>query len=333
MTNSPGRLRLDRVDGPPIDPIEFAPVDGGEPQELGRSASCAVVLAHASVSRRHTSIDHADGSWRIADLGSSNGTYLNGVRLDGDERVRLGDGDLVRLGVWEFVARLPEQRQEAAPRTPVVLPRRSDETYATRASIFLRLCDGQSEVRELGWQEFADRYGPIIVGFARNAGLRSQESDDVLQDVLLGFFRAADAFEYDPTRGRFRGYLKRVTLNAIRARWRRDKIKVAGDPGLLDDIAGTDVAWDHEWAKQVLRRALDEVCRQFEPRTIEAFDLYGRRGLSVAAVAAQLEMSAESVRHAKSRVSRALREIIERLRCEEGEPSSLDDRRPDAQGG
>jgi RNA polymerase sigma-70 factor (ECF subfamily) len=329
-TAGEGWMRLEPVEGPPVEAVVL-----GSPQrlDLGRSGGCGVVMMHGSVSRRHSAVLHEGGRWRVCDLGSRNGTYLNGVRLEPDERLPLADGDLIRLGAWVLLVRLPappeppeapgeaESGHVEAPPAAITKPpqvARTGETYATRASIFLRLADRHTDMREVGWQEFADRYGPVIVGFARNAGLPAQDADDVLQEVLLGFFRVSPTFEYDPSRGRFRGYLKRVTLNAMRVRRRRERgMRPVGGVEEIALPAGVDVVWDHQWMMQVLRRALDEVAGMFEPRTLEAFELYGRRGLPAEAVAEQIGMSVESVRHAKSRVSRALREVVERIRGQE----------------
>ncbi len=50
------------------------------------------------VSRRHARIFFQDSRFYIEDLGSTNGTYLNGVRLDPYSPRPLGDGDELRLG-------------------------------------------------------------------------------------------------------------------------------------------------------------------------------------------------------------------------------------------
>ncbi len=58
---------------------------------VGRSADCAVVLAESSISRRHAEIEHLDGRVRIHDLGSHNGTQVNGVAIGDWQELKHGD--------------------------------------------------------------------------------------------------------------------------------------------------------------------------------------------------------------------------------------------------
>jgi hypothetical protein len=58
---------------------------------VGRSRACGCILSDASVSRRHAVIRHSDGAWWLRDLGSMNGTYVNGSRILDDVEVRPGD--------------------------------------------------------------------------------------------------------------------------------------------------------------------------------------------------------------------------------------------------
>lgn len=65
---------------------------------VGRDEGCEVVLDHPGVSRRHARLDPGDGGWHVTDLGSANGTWINGERLDeaflvGDEKIRFGTVD------------------------------------------------------------------------------------------------------------------------------------------------------------------------------------------------------------------------------------------------
>src|ERR1700679_2842868 len=62
---------------------------------IGRGADQDLVLADIAVSRRHITIHAELGRYRLQDLGSGNGTLLNGTRIDS---VILNDGDQVELG-------------------------------------------------------------------------------------------------------------------------------------------------------------------------------------------------------------------------------------------
>ncbi len=62
---------------------------------FGRHAKCDIVLDDRTVSRRHALLVHRDGAWMIRDLGSTNGTAVNGRRVG---RALLRAGDVLTLG-------------------------------------------------------------------------------------------------------------------------------------------------------------------------------------------------------------------------------------------
>jgi hypothetical protein len=67
---------------------------------LGRSRDCDCVLAEPSVSRRHAELRREGERWLLRDLGSRNGTRVNGVRLLDEAEV--GPGDRVSFGDARF---------------------------------------------------------------------------------------------------------------------------------------------------------------------------------------------------------------------------------------
>ena len=76
-------------------------VDGNRPGPvlIGQSSACDVRLSDRQVSRRHAALDLSERQLRIADLGTTNGTFVNGVRvveafLEGGASVRIGQTSL-----------------------------------------------------------------------------------------------------------------------------------------------------------------------------------------------------------------------------------------------
>jgi DNA-binding winged helix-turn-helix (wHTH) protein len=66
------------------------------PHLLGRDPAAAIAIDHASVSRRHARLTVGETDAVIEDLGSRNGTFVNGRRIEGITTLR--DGDVVTLG-------------------------------------------------------------------------------------------------------------------------------------------------------------------------------------------------------------------------------------------
>jgi predicted component of type VI protein secretion system len=65
---------------------------------IGRSSDCDIVLPKRQVSRYHARIERNDGSYVLWDLGSKNGTYVNGHKV-GAEPYRLQDGDEIQIAL------------------------------------------------------------------------------------------------------------------------------------------------------------------------------------------------------------------------------------------
>jgi hypothetical protein len=67
---------------------------------LGRSRTCDVYVADLNVSRRHAELRQEGATYWVVDLGSTNGTVVNGKQV---ERERLRDGDRITLGSTEII--------------------------------------------------------------------------------------------------------------------------------------------------------------------------------------------------------------------------------------
>ena len=74
-------------------------IDGAK-AVLGRSKDCDVQVEDANVSRRHAELRREGSTWWLVDLDSTNGTELNGKRV---QRAKLSDGDTITLGATDLV--------------------------------------------------------------------------------------------------------------------------------------------------------------------------------------------------------------------------------------
>ncbi len=126
------QLMLDRAAGMPW--LEHDTAEGGPPEcvplpsfpfTLGRSESADFTINSGRVSREHAMILHENGKYRVRDLGSTNGTFLNGQRIEDEP---LDDGDLLVLADTEFTFYLgrPETPQRMV--TQVMGPPRKSES-------------------------------------------------------------------------------------------------------------------------------------------------------------------------------------------------------------
>ena len=61
------------------------------PIVMGRDVSCPLVINAPGVSRRHAQLTYENGEYFISDIGSSNGTFLNGARIESSARINHGD--------------------------------------------------------------------------------------------------------------------------------------------------------------------------------------------------------------------------------------------------
>src|SRR5437764_5067310 len=100
---------------------QLVPLDGGAPVEVvkdltlvGRKEDCDLRLNHKSVSKMHCVIVKTDGLLLLRDLGSTNGTRVNGQRI---RRAALLPNDQLSIAGFKFRVHFgPDERSVAHPR-------------------------------------------------------------------------------------------------------------------------------------------------------------------------------------------------------------------------
>src|SRR5690349_13911430 len=113
---------------------------------IGRAPDCDVVLPQLEVSARHCRLTRTPEGFVLEDLGSSNGTFVNGTRVQG--RVRVSRSDHITLG-QQVPLPWPDDAGEPPPLPPTraVRPARSTETVSfTRGTLVLGRDPGCDQV-------------------------------------------------------------------------------------------------------------------------------------------------------------------------------------------
>ena len=95
----------------------------GKATILGRRPDCDLCIPLQVVSRRHCQLSQDDGLLKIRDLSSSNGTFLNGEKID--EEALAKPGDSLQVGPLAFTIQIdgqPPQNEISAMDTAIIQP-------------------------------------------------------------------------------------------------------------------------------------------------------------------------------------------------------------------
>lgn len=179
----------------------------------------------------------------------------------------------------------------------------------TRGSLLARIRDASDAP---AWNLFVQVYGPFIHGMCRGAGLDEAGAADAVQNVFLRIYRAIHAFEYSPERGRFRGWLCRLTRNevaAVRSRARRDERLLSAAASRATWAAcWEDGSWEESFSAYIERVALERVRGKTSKRAWTLFKLTWLVGCSADRVALRFGIPVARVFEAKCRTLRLLRD-------------------------
>jgi RNA polymerase sigma-70 factor (ECF subfamily) len=191
----------------------------------------------------------------------------------------------------------------------------------TSPSLLVRLRAGDQQ----GWQRLVRLYGPLVYSWCRRAGLPQDDASDAVQDVFFAVSKNLDKFRNDRPGDSFRKWLKTVAYNRVRDYQRRGagkakatggttaNLQMAAQPApVAVEVEETDIERAAE-TDQLLRQATELVRSDFEEKTWQSFWQTAVEGRKTADVAADLGITANAVRIAKSRVRARLREELDGL--------------------
>jgi RNA polymerase sigma-70 factor, ECF subfamily len=169
------------------------------------------------------------------------------------------------------------------------------------------------------WERIVFLYSPLVDRWCRSRNLNSDEVQDIGQDVFLTLYKNLDKFRKDEPGHSFRKWLWTMTNHKVLDHFRTKRLQPV--PGLLYEGELPDLseaesecseAETHSDLVLLLRRCLEIVRSEFEPRTFEAFWLV-MEGKSPNEVSALLSMPIGAVYTSRSRVTRRLRDVVSEL--------------------
>ncbi len=176
----------------------------------------------------------------------------------------------------------------------------------TRASLLIRV---KNRADGCAWEEFHQLYAPLLYRYARARGLDRQDAEEIRDECLLIIARKMGAFEYDKRKGGFKNWLYTIASGKVIDLLRSGRMPVADShdmDGLSDPAAAPDEAWERQWKDRHLRYCVEQVRGSVSEANYRAFHLLVLEGCSVEEVCTSLDMNANRVYKAKSRVLRVV---------------------------
>jgi len=195
----------------------------------------------------------------------------------------------------------------------------------TRRSLLTRLKNWDDHV---GWREFMDKYGRFIFGLARKSGLTIEESEDVVQDVLVSVAKKLPSFRYEGAKGSFQAWLVMIVrsrlIDHLRKKYRRlpateagagvdDETRLEDRLAQHEDAFSHEAVWAHEWETHLLTTALARVKAHLPAKHFLAFRMCTQQQKAPAEVARSLGLSLANVYLIRHRAGRLVAREIERL--------------------
>jgi RNA polymerase sigma-70 factor (ECF subfamily) len=195
------------------------------------------------------------------------------------------------------------------------------EQVQTRLSLLIRLtrpgpCD------EHAWQEFVDRYTPLIYRWCVCRNLQDADAKDVTQQVLLKLATHLPTFTYDPSKS-FRAWLRTLTYHAWVDFVGDQSGRASGDPAIGVVLSSVEAREDllrrieDEFDLELLEQAMARVRARVEPATWEAFFLTALEGVPAAEVARRLGKQVATIYVARSNVQKMLHQEVATLEAAE----------------
>ena len=162
---------------------------------------------------------------------------------------------------------------------------------------------------EISWDEFYQKYSPVVKAVAQYRGLRAADAEDICQQVMMQFFKQSKTFRFDPDIARFRTYFGLIIQSKISDFYRKKReISVDELPAVPVDTE-SEMLFMTEWRKVVIKEIEAKLKLRVNNDTFQAYELYVIQERPVKEVAEFLICSENQVYQAKKRCLAVMHEI------------------------
>lgn len=183
----------------------------------------------------------------------------------------------------------------------------------------------QSSDNEQNWEEFVNYYSPYIYVIIKRFGIKSEDSEELLQDVLVKIWKNISKYDREKYQCRFRTWLSVMIRNTVFNFFKSKANKNAESNVSYDEILGkleliseaeVNKIAETEWKNYIAKLAWENLKDDFSDLTKKVFEASISNDISNKELAEQFDTSESSVRVFKMRVRKAMHKEIIRLNNE-----------------
>ena len=165
---------------------------------------------------------------------------------------------------------------------------------------------------EIAWEQFYKFYAPLIRLHGRDCGLKEQYLEDLIQNVMITLSMQMPGFVYDPSRGRFRDYLRKIIRaranDMLRKIYRQERI-----PYEPEEEADMTDQFEEEWRSHIRSRSMEILKAQVSAHHYQIFYLLDVQHRKVKELAELYKVPPISIYTIRTRVETRLRKIVQEL--------------------
>ncbi len=162
---------------------------------IGRNEKCDIRVISSEISREHCRLEVDQAELILIDLGSTNGTFVDGVRVEAHQEISVNPQSRIQIGPATFLVNFidvdceqetispeethhldQENEEEALGELPISIEEVAEETISENAS---------EETQEAS-QELKEEEGPLPASIASDAEIPIQSEDTAFDDFLKG---------------------------------------------------------------------------------------------------------------------------------------------------